>query len=68
LAVSDLQDRTMKDTKEQISVKLDPELKAAAEEHRSVSAQIRHFVASAIEARTACHSAASCSAFRSCVM
>jgi len=42
--------------RDQISVKLPPELREAVEraaeaEHRSVSAQIRHFVASAIEAR-----------------
>jgi hypothetical protein len=42
--------------RDQISVKLDPELRAAVEqaaqaEHRTVSAQVRHFVACMIEAR-----------------
>jgi hypothetical protein len=43
-------------SKDQVSVKLDPELRAAIEEvaqaeHRTVSQQIRHFVACMIEAR-----------------
>jgi hypothetical protein len=43
-------------SREQISVKLDAELmaaveRAAAAEHRTVSAQVRHFVACMIEAR-----------------
>ena len=54
---SDLRERTMSKPKEdQISVRLDLELRAAVEraaeaEQRSVSGQIRYFVASAIEAR-----------------
>jgi hypothetical protein len=43
-------------SRDQISVKLDPELRAAIEqvaqaEHRTVSQQVRHFVACMIEAR-----------------
>jgi hypothetical protein len=46
----------MSKEKSQVSVKLDPELRAAVEraalaEHRSVSQQIRHFVACMVEAR-----------------
>jgi hypothetical protein len=46
----------MKDAKEQISVKLDPEVRAAVEraahaEHRSVSGQIRFLIAIGIEAQ-----------------
>jgi hypothetical protein len=42
--------------KSQVSVKLDPELRAAVEqaahaEHRTVSAQVRHWIASMVEAR-----------------
>ncbi|WP_316228635.1 ribbon-helix-helix domain-containing protein [Bradyrhizobium sp. SZCCHNR1045] len=46
----------MKDKPEQISIKLDPALRAQLErqaeaEHRSVSGQARHIIASALEAR-----------------
>jgi hypothetical protein len=44
----------------QVSVTLDPELRAALEraaeaEHRSVAGQLRHFAASALEARAMRH-------------
>ncbi|WP_315729131.1 TA system antitoxin ParD family protein [Bradyrhizobium sp. SZCCHNS2015] len=43
-------------TKDQISIKIDPTLRAELErqaeaEHRSVSGQARHIIASALEAR-----------------
>jgi hypothetical protein len=47
-------DRAMAKGRDQLSVKFDPDLmaaieRAAAQEHRTVSAQVRHYAAQAIE-------------------
>jgi hypothetical protein len=56
-------DAMAKEQREQITVKLDPELLAAvertaAEEHRTISGQVRHFVAKALAEQGAGRAAA----------